>query len=242
MMRYILFLFLSYSFIFAFNLQPTPSSIIWTDTEKAVINKGNLKLGQSGIVLHKFENNQEMILTRGVVTKTNENNSTIKFTIDDIIVQNAIPTTNLKPSAGDTFLLNHLYDTTLLIVPNFEVNKKIKTVFYNLRYIETDTLAGFLKINNAPVPSMSLFQRFAKEHNIGLLLFVVHNKLHVVDSISLKILESFPITYKNSSTSLPFYTNVEGIQTGVFDFFGEDSIKDYHKYYTKLLGLNNDGK
>lgn len=241
-MKYILVLFISINFLFAFNLKPTTTSILSLDGNKAIIDKGNLKNGQSGVLIHTFKNQQQIILAYGVVTKSNENNSTIKLLDDEILEQNAIPTTTIKPSTNDTFVLNHLYDTTLLIAPNYEVYQKVQRVFYKLRYIQTDTYAGFLKIEESPVPSIKLFQEFSKANNIGLLLMVVENELHIIDTISLKILASYPIQYKDTSTALPFYTNVEGIKTGLFDFSTKESIQDYHKYYKKLLGLNNDGK
>jgi hypothetical protein len=241
-MKQILFLLLGITFIFGFDLKPTKTTILEVNNQKAIVDLGDLKIGQSGIVVHQFENNKKIILNNAIVTNTNEKNSTISFLNEEVILQNAIPSSNLTPQKDDSFIVNHLYDTTLLVAPNFEVNKKVKTIFYNLKYIETDTLAGFLKINNMPVPDLKIFQRFAKENNIGLILFIVKNNLHILDTLSLKILDSFPITYKDRSSSLPFYTNVEGIETGVFNFFEEKTIKDYHKYYTKLLGLNDDGK
>jgi hypothetical protein len=235
-----IFLFITYSF--SLNLQIIDVNITSLNKNQATIAKGNLQIGQSGIITHQFNNNEKMILGYGVVTKTDTNNSTIKLILDDIIPQDAIPTTNLKPAVGDSFVLNHLYDTALLIVPNNEVEQKIKNAFYGLKYIETDILAGYLKLEKTPAPSLELLQSFAKQNNIGLLLFVVEKKLHIVDVISLKNIYSFDITYNDTKTNLPFHTNVEKINTGLFDFFKEESVKDYHKYYTKLLGLNNDGK
>lgn len=241
-MKIFLSLFLLVTFSFSLDLRIADINITSINDTQATIAKGKLKKGQSGIISHTFKNNEKVILGLGIVTSSNETNSTIKIIKEDIIPQDAIATTNLKPSIGDSFILNHLYDTALLIVPNYEVKEKIKKAFHGLTYIDTDIFAGYLKLKETPVPDLKLFQKFAKQNDIGLLLFVVEKKLHIFDVNSLEKIYTFDINYTDESTNIPFHTNVENISTGLFDFFKDNKIKDYHKYYTKLLGLKNDGK
>jgi len=219
------------------NLQATKTILSNVSKKFATIDIGNLSLGQSGVVLHQFKDNHTMILSYGIVIESNDLNSKIEFINEDILKQNAIPTTNLKPVNGDTFILNHLYDIALLITPNFEINNKIQKAFYKMTFISEDVFAGYLKLQENPIPTLDTFQEFAKINNIGLILIVVNDKLHVVDILSQKTIYSLDVSYTDTKTSLPFFTNVEGITTGTFDFFKDDSIEDYHKYYTRLLGL-----
>lgn len=241
-MKIIMFFILCISFLMGFDSFSYPTQIIKVDEKTATINKGNLAEGQSGIVIHRFKDENEAILAFGVVEKSNERNTTIKFIFKDIIEQDAIPTTNLKPQIGDMFLVSHLYDTAMFIVPNYEALEAAKTLFTSLNLVDTDIFAGFLKIEEEPVPKLEDFQKFAKMHSAGVLVFVVEDKAHVIDVISKKEIAIKNINYDDNTTALPFFTNVEEIKTGVFDFFSEESIGDYNKYYKKLLGIKNDGK
>lgn len=224
------------------NLQTSKSTLTNVDEEFATIDIGNLAIGQSGVVVHQFKDKHTMILAYGVVIESNTKSSKIEFIYNKILEQDAIPTTNLKPANGDTFILNHLYDIALLITPNFEINNKIQKAFYKMTFISEDVFAGYLKLQENPIPTLDTFQDFAKINNIGLVLVVVNKKLLLIDMLSKKRIYTLDVSYNDTSTSLPFFTNVEGITTGTFDFFKDDSIEDYHKYYTKLLGLKNDGK
>jgi len=77
--------------------------------DNAIINKGNLKKGQSGAIIHKFKDNNEIILKYAYVIKSNNKTSTIKFSKINILPQDALANTNLEPKKGDTFILNHLF-------------------------------------------------------------------------------------------------------------------------------------
>ena len=202
--------------------------------DNAIINKGNLKEGQSGAIVHKFKDKNEIILKYAYVIKSNEKNSTIKFSKIKILPQEALANTNLKPSKGDAFILNHLYYNSLIIAPNFQSYLKVKNMYKKYNFLNPDYFAAFLKLDQNPAPNKNDFQHFCIDNQIGTIFFVIDHKIYIVDTISFKIIDKKNINYSNNKYQLPFFSNVEKIEGSIFNW---DEIKDYNKYYSKMIGL-----
>jgi hypothetical protein len=241
MIKIILSLVFVFLNINANNLKEQTYTIEQVNKNKAIINKGNLTPGQSGIIVHNFANNKSIILTKAVVISSNKNISKIQFVKGDILKQDSIVTTNLKPKNGDDFILNHLHNISLLIAPNYDAYNGAKHSLSN-NFIDIELFAAYLKINNIPVPKKEDFQKYLNKNNIGTLYVIIKNRLYIVDALSFKTLASLKIKLKNQTTTTPFYTNVQEIKTSTFNWFGEQKIKDYNTYYSNLLGLKNDRK
>lgn len=125
-MKIIFFLALALNFLFAtVNLQTQTAKIFDVTQTTATINIPNLSIGQSGVVVTDIDENS-IILAQAIITKTSNSNSTIEFLDTKVLLQNAIPTTILKPVDGDSFILNHLYNTSLLIVPNETAKQSVQ--------------------------------------------------------------------------------------------------------------------
>ena len=229
----LLFVFISVN---AINLKEHKYTIENVEKNKALIHKGSLIVGQSGIVVHNFSNDKSIILSKATVISTNKENSIIKFINSDILKQDSLVTTTLKPQNGDDFILNNLYKVSLLIAPNYDA---YKGMIYGLsnNFIDSELFAGYLKINNTPVPKQKDFQDFMNKNNIGTLYIILKNKLYIIDALSFKTLISIDIKLKNTNTTTPFYTNIKEIKTSMFDWTSDEKIKDYNTYYSKLLGL-----
>lgn len=240
-MKLVLILFLSIISVFANEFASQKIKIIKISDETAIVNKGNFNIGQSGIIIHSFPNNRSTILSSATVTESNENNSTIKILVENVIPQDAIPTTNLKPSVGDIFIINHLYSASMMIVPNFEAEQVTRKAFPKYSFLSSDIFAGYLKINETPAPTKDIIQSFAKTNNLGTVLFYVDNKLYLVDTLSFKVIKTYNLPVKNKKFISPFLTNVKNIETGVLDFTSLEKIENYNKYYKELLGIK-DGK
>jgi hypothetical protein len=205
--------------------------------DTAVVNSPNLIPGQSGIVVHKFKDGKSIILSYATVITSNKENATIKFLDNSIIPQEAIPTSNLKPSTDDIFIVNHLYHASLMIVPNFEAKQKTQKLYAKHSFLNSDIFAGFLKINDTPVPTKEVIQEFAKTNNLGTILFHIEDKLYLVDTLSFKIIQTHYLPVKDKKFFSPFLTNVQDIHTSTFDFTSLDAFEDYDKYYKELLGI-----
>jgi hypothetical protein len=229
-------------FVNANQFEQKNTTISNTTKTTATIPIGKLSIGQSGVIVHEFQDNKSLILLNAVVINSSKDSSTIQFVETNILKQSAIPTTNKKPSNGDTFVLNHLWTTSLLIAPNFEAKNRIENAYYLNNFIDIDIFAAWLKINNAPVPTKNDFQEFTQKNNIGTLFIQLKNKLYIVDSTSFKVIHERDITIEDKTKALPFFTNVQDIKKGLFSWFSQNSIKNYNNYYENLIGINNDRK
>jgi len=201
--------------------------------QTAKINVTNLNSGHSGIIIKKIDNNS-LIITQAVVIKSNNINSTIKFIKKDILPQDAIPKTNLQPSEGDQFILNHLYKTSLLIVPNQAAKNKILEIYPNQNFLSEDFFAAHLKVTNNPLPTKKVISDFAQSQQIGTIFIVIDDKLFILDSISFKIIDRLNIPYNDPTTNVPFLTKIKDIKKSLWDF-GDNKINNYNKYYLKLV-------
>jgi len=204
----------------------------------ATINLGNLTIGQSGIIVHKFKDNKSIIISTAIVTSTTNDKSIIAIeTKNNILKQDAIPTTNLKVQDKDIFVLNHLYSSSLLLVPNLEASQKVQELYKNQNFINPDIFASYLKINNKPIPNKKLIQSFCKEQDIGTIFVLTNNKLSILDINSLKVIYTKDLKILNNEFKSPFFTKVEDFNQNMWDF-SDNKIKNFNKYYSKLLGLN----
>ena len=77
---------------------------------------------------------------------------------------------------------------------------------------------------------------FCKAQNIGTIFFIIDKTAYKVDTKTFKIIETTSLNYDNKEYSSPFYTRVEDIRRGTFDY-DDEKIKNYNQHYKKLLGL-----
>jgi len=194
------------------NLKQTFLKVTNVTNNTAVINLGNLKIGQSGIIEHTYNDGKRIIVSSAYVIDSNSNSSKVKFLPFLDLKQNAIPTSNRKVENGDKFLLNYLYDFSLLIAPNNESFKLVRKKFKDNTFLHADVFASYLKFIYRPHPTKEIIQDFALSQNMGTLFFVIESDLYVVDTRTFAILDKRPIRYVTSTKQMPFYTRVEGIK------------------------------
>jgi len=235
-MKIIFFLSLALNFLFAtVNLQTQTTKIFDVTQNSATINIPNLSIGQSGVVVTDIDENS-IILAQAIITETSNSNSTIEFLDTKVLLQDAIPTTKLRPVDGDSFILNHLYNTSLLIVPNETAKQSVQELYKNQNFLSEDFFAAYLKLINKPVPTKETFLAFAQKQQIGTLFIVVQNNLFIVDSLSFKVLDTILIDNKDNSTNVPFLTKIDQIETGLWSF-DEKNINNYDLHYLKMLEI-----
>lgn len=233
-MKILFYLSLAFNFLFAtVNLQTQTTKIFDVTQNTANINIPNLSLGQSGVVVTNIEDNS-IILAQAIVTQSSAENSVIEFIDKKVLLQDAIPTTTLKPKNGDEFILNHLYNTSLLIVPNEKAKQSVKKLYSEQNFLNEDFFASYLKLINTPIPSKKTFLNFSQKQQIGTLFIVVQNNLFIVDSLSFKILDTVLIENDDATTNVPFLTKVNEIKTGLWSF-DKKNIENYDLYYLRLL-------
>jgi len=193
----------------------TYTKIEQTTQNTAKINLAYLKVGQSGAIVKKV-GDKYLIVSSATVIDSNKNGSTIKFIDIDLLKQEALPTSTLTPSNGDTFVLNHLYNTSLLIVPNTKAKKMIIENYNKQNFLSEDFFASYLKLTNTPIPLKKDIQDFCQKQQIGTVYIVVRNNLYILDALSFTIIDTIDIAVNDGRTQMPFYTKIEEIEEGIF--------------------------
>ena len=199
----------------------------------ATINVGKLIVGQSGVIVRKI-NNKTIIIAKAIVKSSSVNASTLLISKSNILTQNAIPTLKLKPQINDIFILNHIYNSSLLIVPNFEALQKIKKLYPKQHFLDPDIFAAYLKMQNLPSPTLKDMQRFCKDYDIGTIFILAQHYLYILDVESLQLIKKAKLYINSAKTQSPFFTKITDIKESLWDFNNEE-IKDYNHYYTSII-------
>ena len=209
------------------NYKPISTKISNVTKENATINIGNLRIGQSAIIQHNYENSKTLIVSNAYVVKSNKTNSTLKFLPFLDIKQNAIPTSNRNPQDGDTAILNYLYDASLIIAPSQDAFTATRAKYRDNNFLHSDIFGAKLKITREPLPSKEIIQEFAIEQNLGTIFFIIGSKVYIVDAKTFAILDENTISYNFVETEMmPFYTRVEKIEKSKIEkFLNWESIK-----------------
>jgi len=228
-MKILILIFLTLNSIFAIEIfDVTPTT--------AKINITNLNIGHTGVILKKIDDHT-LIVKQAEIVESNNNGSVLKFLDVNVVHQEAIPTTKLLPQNGDQFILNHLYTTSLLIVPNNEAKNIVKKLFPSQNFLDEDFFASHLKVIQEPVPNKKTISKFATSQQIGTVFIVASNKLYILDSITFKVINTMPLNYEDTSTNKPFLTKITNIEQSLWNF-GDKEIKNYNTYYTNLVKTN----
>lgn len=225
-----------------FTIKPLGLKLDNIESNKSTINVGNLIVGQSGIVVHVYENARKLIVANAKVISSDENSSVVEFFPFKDIKQDAIPTSNRNVQIDDVLVLNYMYPASLLITPTQDTFQGIRKSFEYNNFLHSDLFAAKLKVENHPYPTKKDIQDFAIEQNLGTIFIVVDQKVYILDSKTFTILTSFDIEYSELDSQKPFYTRVEDIKKSGFDisfnfFSKDDEDLNYKQYYKKLLGL-----
>ena len=206
---------------------------------KTTIDVGNLIIGQSGVVIHIYDNDKRLIVANAEVIESNETTSVIKFSKFNDLMQDAIPTSNRNVEKNDILVLNYLYTASLLIAPNLDTFQTIRSNFKYNNFLHSDIFATKLKQDNMPYLTKKYIQKYAISQNIGTIFIVADQNIYVLDTKTLKILTSYKVPYDKNKTEMPFYTRVTDIETSNLDIelFSDKQNLTYDQYYKKILGL-----
>ncbi|AXX90565.1 hypothetical protein CKA55_12165 [Arcobacter suis] len=225
-----------------FSVKPMGLKIGNIENNKSIIPMGNLIIGQTGIVVHIFDNDKRLIVSNAKVISSDLNSSVIEFFEFKDLTQDAIPTSNRVVTTNDILILNYMYNSSLLITPTLDSFQSVRENFKLNNFVHSDIFAAKLKVDHKPYPTKEDIQNFAIEQNLGTIFMVIENKVYIIDSKTFTILESYAINYENAEAIMPFYTRVEEIEESIFnlsffDFFSGEKNLSYNEYYKRILGI-----
>ena len=225
-----------------FSIKPMGLKLGKIEDNKSVIPMGNLIIGQTGIVIHIFDNDKRLIVSNAKVISSDANSSVVEFFEFNDLKQDAVPTSNRVAVTNDILILNYMYNSSLLITPTLDAFQSVRDNFKLNNFVHSDIFAAKLKVDHNPYPTKEDIQKFAIEQNLGTIFMVIENKVFIIDSKTFAILESYAINYENTTATMPFYTRVEEIEESIFnlsyfDFFSGKKSLSYNDYYKKILGV-----
>lgn len=209
--------------------------------DEATIDIGNLKVGQSAVIQHTYENKKSMLIANAYVISSNETSSTLKLAPFLDLKQNALPTSSRKAQNGDIVILNYLYDVSLIIAPSQDAFTVTRNKFRDNNFLHSDLFGAYLKYEGEPLPSKQTIQDYAISQNIGTIFFVIKGRVYVVDAKTFAILDTDTISYNYvEDEQMPFYTRVENIEKNLLT-----KVTDYENWLSnfgfleKFIGNDN---
>lgn len=225
-----------------FSVKPIGVKVENIENNKTTIKIGNLMIGQTGIVVHIFNNDKKLIVSNAKVISSNSDSSIVEFFKFEDLKQDAVPTSKRIVEKGDVLVLNYMYNSSLLITPTLESFQAVRENFKLNNFVHSDVFAAKLKIEHNPYPTKEDIQNFAIEQNLGTIFMVIENKVFIIDTKTFTILESYMIDYQKNEEIKPFYTRIEEIEETIFswsyfDFFSNKKDMSYTEYYKKILGI-----
>ena len=200
-------------------------------------------IGQTGIIIHIFDNDKRLIVSNAKVISSDSNSSVVEFFGFNDLKQDAIPTSNRVVANNDILILNYMYNSSLLITPTLDAFQNVRDNFKLNNFVHSDIFAAKLKVDHIPYPTKQDIQKFAIEQNLGTIFMVIENKVFIIDTKTFTILASYAVNYENNAeVKMPFYTRVEEIEDTIFnwsffDFFSSKKNLSYNDYYKRILGI-----
>jgi hypothetical protein len=225
-----------------FSIKPLGIKIDNISNNKSTINVGNLIVGQTGVVIHIFDNDKKLIVSNAKVISSNSSSSVVEFFKFEDLKQNAIPTSKREVVNNDMLILNYMYNSSLLITPTLDAFQTVRDNFKLNNFVHSDIFAARLKVDHNPYPTKEDIQNFAIEQNLGTIFMVIENRVYVIDTKTFTILANYSVSYEKSSLTMPFYTRIENIEETIFswsyfDFLSGKSSMNYNDYYKRILGI-----
>ena len=225
----------------SFDINPIALRIENIENNSTIIEIPNLTVGQSGIVVHIYENDKRLIVSNAKVINSDNKGSKIEFFAFDDLKQDAIPTSKRGVQKGDILLLNYMYQSSLLIAPTQELFQLVSANFKYNNFLHTDIFAANLKVNATSLPTKKSLQEFAIKQNLGTIFIIVNDKVNILDTKTFSILSQYDIVYEKNNLQMPFFTRVENIEDDIFSFsipfLSEKKPDNYEEYYKYILGI-----
>ncbi|CAA6815728.1 MAG: Unknown protein [uncultured Sulfurovum sp.] len=228
MNKFLFFILLTGSTLFANFLPNSMQSSVQKVNNGSIQLNNNIPAGMSGIILHNYGNGLSAI-THSTISLGNGKASILPYTA---ILHSNIPSIKTPVTAGDKVIFGNFYNNALVIAPNQIAYQQIIKKFKRT-WVHPDAFALNFMQEGATTMHMDILNRFAKQHQIGLVLLVAENRLLVIDPISKQIITSTGLKTNPNSAITPFYARFKQSNLSLFNF----SERVYTPYFQSMAGL-----
>ncbi len=237
MYRFLILATLMFGSLFAQSgfIRPYKSTLLTASAKEGTLKiDRSVKKGASGVVIRHFDKTHYAIIAKAIVTRIEGDTATLSFGKFDLLTQKALPDYNIAPKAGDTVLLNYLYNRAMAITPDKTNYDAITSRYPDIDWVHPDLLAIRLSTDFNAKPTRDDFRKSCKMNDFALLFFAIGDRGYFVDCNSFQTLQKVPMK-RTSRATLPFYSRLGTIKGRLGALLG--GIKDYDRYYSRLLGV-----
>lgn len=235
MLKFFLFFCLISVNLWAFDAKVITSRVAQLDKNFIFIkDEPNIVIGASAIVVKQIKNATSIISRASVVAKDGKF-AKLELKPFTMLAQKALPELDVKVETGDEVLVNFLYDRALLIAPDEASYKQVVGDLSEIYFIHPDILGAYMVREFKVSPKKEDFQLFCANNALGIVGFVLKNKVQFIDCQDFTPLFEKPLATTSTTPQTPFYSNITSYRKNVFNV-KQSRIKDYYGYYEGLLG------
>ena len=234
MLKFFLFFCLISVNLWAFDTKVITSRVAQLDKGFIFIkDEPNIVIGASAIVVKQIKNATSIISRASVVAKDGKF-AKLELKPFTMLAQKALPELDVKVETGDEVLVNFLYDRALLIAPDEASYKQVVGDLSEIYFIHPDILGAYMVREYKLSPKRTDFSLFCSNNALGLVAFVLKNKVAFVDCQDFTLLFEKPLNAQVAKPQLPFYSNIKSYKKNFFNF-AEKRVADYYEYYTQII-------
>lgn len=234
MLKFFLFFCLVSVNLWAFDFKVVESSVERLDGNFIFIkDEPSIVIGAGAIVVKQIKNASSIISRASVVGRQQ---GLLKLELKEftMLEQKALPTLDVKVEVGDAVLVNFLYDRALLIAPDEASYKQVQQDLSEVYFMHPDILGAFMVREFKLSPKRKDFALFCSNNALGIVGFVLKNKVKFVDCQDFTTLFEKPLqSALPAKPQTPFYSNITAYRKNVFNV-SERRIKDYYDYYERI--------
>lgn len=223
------------------NLQNPLKLTIESIDEKGLVQLPamDLRVGESGLVWHRFDENYSSIIARITITSIDSGVAHARVSPESVLAQKYLPTPTTLPSAGDQAYFRTLNNQAFIIAPTAESYEQVRTAYSQVRVLNSDLLLAYLFDHGGFDPRPDLLSKACSIYSVGLLFVITTNTLSTIDCQSLEVLDrqSFPTSaIADSSIIAPFFSRIQYAASGALDTtLKKKHSKQYFHYYDALV-------
>ena len=234
MLKFFLFFCLISVNLWAFDTKVITSRVAQLDKGFIFIkDEPNIVIGASAIVVKQIKNATSIISRASVIAKDGKF-AKLELKPFTMLAQKALPELDVKVETGDEVLVNFLYDRALLIAPDEASYKQVVGDLSEIYFIHPDILGAYMVREYKLSPKRTDFSLFCSNNALGLVAFVLKNKVAFVDCQDFTLLFEKPLNAQVAKPQLPFYSNIKSYKKNFFNF-AEKRVADYYEYYTQII-------
>ncbi|TQR34649.1 exporting protein [Campylobacter sp. MIT 99-7217] len=236
-MRKILLCCLFASSVFAFVGIKSPVVKVDEKNFAYIQDNESLQVGYLGVIVQGFESSR-IILARVKLVSKEDGLAKLELRKFEMLDQKALPQISSSVQVGDEVWMPYLYDRALLIAPNEEVYERVLAQYPQIYFLHPDILAAYMIKEFKLSPKKEDFIRICNENALGIVAFALKEELIFLNCNDFTLLSKEEFQGEAIEVQTPFYSRISGFKKNFFNFF-ERKVKDYYKYYSDMVGLND---